>query len=99
MKRERKEVNGILSLGTLLRVSVLSGFCIGVMFGVFSGVVSYLVNGNFLDLVLIVSVAPLVVALLLGLVTLIGHPLYRALGRLRVLGADKFSYEIIADEV
>ena len=55
MQRERKEVRGILSLGTLFRVSAISGFAIGVMFGVFAGVVSYLVNRNFLDLMLIIE--------------------------------------------
>jgi len=93
MRRERKDVRGILSLGTLLRVSAISGFAIGIMFGVFSGVVSYMVNGNFLDLMLIVAVAPFIVAMFLTLVTLMGHPLYGALGRMRLLGLDKISYE------
>lgn len=93
MQRERKEVTGILSLGTLLRVSAISGFAIGVMFGVFAGVVSYLVNGNFLDLMLIVAVAPFIVAVFLTFVTLMGHPLYGALGRMGILGLDKIRFE------
>ena len=93
MQRERKEVKGILSLGTLLRVSAISGFAIGVMFGVFAGVVSYLVNGNLLDLILIVAVAPFIVSVLLTLVTLMGHPLYGALGRMGFVGLDKIRYE------
>ena len=93
MQRERIEIRGILSLGTLLRVSAISGFAIGMMFGVFSGVVSYMVNGNFLDLMLIVAVAPFIVSVALTLVTLMGHPLYGALARMRVLDLDKISYE------
>ena len=93
MQRERNEIRGILSLGTLLRVSAVSGFAIGIMFGVFTGIVSYMVNGNFLDLLLIVAVAPFIVSASLTLVTLMGHPLYGALARMRILGLDKISYE------
>ncbi len=94
MQRERKEVRGILSLGTLLRVSLVSGLAIGVMFGIFAGVVSFMARGSIASLVLIVVIGPPATALLLGLVTLIGHPLYAALNRAGFPGLDKVVYEV-----
>jgi hypothetical protein len=94
MKQEVREVRGILSLGTLLRVSAISGFAIGVMFGVFAGVVSFMARGNIGDLILFVVMAPPVSALFLTLVTLVGHPLYAALTRARMGGLDKIVYEV-----
>lgn len=94
MQRERKQVRGILSLGTLLRVSLVSGLAIGLMFGVFAGVVSAMVRGGVTDLILFVAVGPPATALALMLVTLIGHPLYTALSRLGVPGLDKVVYEV-----
>ena len=94
MKRERKEVRGILSLGTLLRLSAVSGFAIGVMFGVFSGVVNYLLHGGAMDLVLFVVICPPVMAVFLAMVTLIGHPLYVVLSRAKVPGLDRIVYEV-----
>lgn len=93
MQQVRKEVRGILSLGTLLRLSAVSGFAIGLMFGVFSGIVNYLMHGGFVDLILIVVIAPPVISLLLTLVTLIGHPLYVVLGRAEFPGLDKIVYD------
>ena len=81
MKREFREVRGVISLGTLLRVSAISGFAIGIMFGVFAGVVSFMARGNIGDLILYVIITPPVTAILLAFVTLIGHPLYAALTR------------------
>ncbi len=94
MQLVRKEVRGILSLGTLLRLSAVSGFAIGVMFGVFSGLVNYQMHGGLVDLMLIVLIAPPVTALFLTLVTLIGHPLYVVLGRARFPGLDKIAYDV-----
>ncbi|UCD67657.1 MAG: hypothetical protein JSW48_12620 [Betaproteobacteria bacterium] len=96
MKREVREVRGIISLGTLLRVSVISGFAIGVMFGVFAGVVSFMARGNIGDLILYVVITPPVTALVLTFVTLIGHPLYAALTRAKMGGLDKIVYEVSA---
>ena len=93
MKREVMEVRGVISLGTLLRVSAVSGFAIGVMFGVFAGVVSFMARGNIGDLILYVVITPPVTALVLSLVTLIGHPLYAALTRAGMAGLDKIVYE------
>lgn len=93
MKREVRETRGILSLGTLLRVSTISGFAIGVMFGVFAGVVSFMARGNIGDLILYVIMTPPVTAILLAFVTLIGHPLYAVLTRARMAGLDKIVYE------
>ena len=94
MQRERKEVRGILSLGTLLRVSLISGLAIGVMFGIFAGVVSLMARGSIAGLVMSVVVGPPATALLLAMVTLIGHPLYAALNRAGVPGLDKVVYEV-----
>ncbi len=93
MKREVREVRGIISLGTLLRVSAISGFAIGVMFGVFAGVVSFMARANIGDLILFVVITPPVTALFLSFVTLIGHPLYTSLTRARMGGLDKIVYE------
>ena len=93
MKRAVREIRGVLSLGTLLRVSTISGFAIGVMFGVFAGVVSFMARGNIGDLILYVIMTPPVTAILLAFVTLIGHPLYAALTRAGMAGLDKIVYE------
>ena len=93
MKGEVREVRGILSLGTLLRVSTIAGFAIGVMFGVFAGVVSFMARGNIGDLILYVIVTPPVTAIVLAFVTLVGHPLYATLTRARMAGFDKIVYE------
>ena len=37
MKCERKEIRGVLTLGTLLRLSAVTGFVIGLKGGVFYG--------------------------------------------------------------
>jgi hypothetical protein len=94
MQRERKQIRGILSLGTLLRVSLVSGLAMGLMFGVFAGVVSLMGRGSVIDLILFVAIGPPAIAVLLMLVTLIGHPLYAALGRLGIPGLDKLVYEV-----
>jgi len=94
MRRERKQVRGILSLGTLLRVSLVSGLAIGIMFGVFAGVVSFMARGGVMNMVLFVAVGPPATALFLMLVTLVGHPLYAALNRLGIPGLDKVVYEV-----
>ena len=94
MQRERKQVRGILSLGTLLRVSLVSGLAIGLMFGVFAGVVSAMARGSIMNLVLFVAGGPPATALFLMLVTLVGHPLYTALNRLGIPGLDKVVYEV-----
>ena len=93
MQRERTQVRGILSLGTLLRVSLVSGLAIGFMFGIFAGVVSIMARGSVMGMVLIVALGPPATALFLMLVTLIGHPLYAALARLGIRGLDKIAYE------
>ena len=93
VKREVRQVRGIISLGTLLRVSAVSGFAIGVMFGVFAGVVSFMARGNIGDLILFVVVTPPVTAMVVTSVTLIGHPLYAVLTRARMGGLDKIVYE------
>lgn len=93
MKREVREVRGVISLGTLLRVSAISAFAIGIMFGVFAGVVSFMARGNVGDLILFVVITPPVTALFLIFVTLIGHPLYAALTRARMAGLDRIVYE------
>lgn len=94
MQGKRKEIRGSLTLPTLLRVSAVSGFAIGFMLGIFSGIVHFLVNGNFAALLMIFVAAPVGVALLLMLVTLMGHPLYTVLTRMQVLGVDRISVEI-----
>lgn len=93
MQRERKQISGILSLGTLLRVSLVSGMAIGFMFGIFAGVVSVMARGSVMGLVLSVALGPPATALFLMLVTMVGHPLYAALARLGIRGLDKIAYE------
>ncbi|UCH49292.1 MAG: hypothetical protein JSU95_05775 [Betaproteobacteria bacterium] len=83
-------------MGTMLRVSAISGFAIGVMFGVFAGVVSFMARGNIGDLILLVVITPPVTAFFLTFVMLIGHPLYAALTRARMGGLDKIVYEVSA---
>lgn len=94
MQRELRQVRGILSLGTLLRVSLVSGLAIGLMFGIFAGVVSFMARGGVMSLVLFVAVGPPATAIFLMLVTLVGHPLYAALNRLGIPGLDKVVYEV-----
>ncbi|NIO41714.1 MAG: hypothetical protein GTO41_16980 [Burkholderiales bacterium] len=94
MKRERKEVWGVLSLGTLLKVSAVSGLAIGLMCGVFAGVVSFMARGSLFNLLLFVVVTPPVTAVLLVLITIMGHPLYAALSRAGLPGLDKVVYEV-----
>jgi len=94
MQREHKQVTGILSLGTLLRVSLVSGLAIGLMFGVFAGVVNLMARGSFASLILSVLIGPPATAVFLMLVTLVGHPLYAALTRLGIRGLDKIVYEV-----
>ena len=93
MARERTEIRGTLSLGTLVRISLVTGLAIGVMFGVFAGMVSFMASRQFLNLLIFVVVTPPAVALLLTLVTMIGHPLYSALNRAGVRGLDRIVYE------
>jgi len=97
MKRERKEIRGVLTLGTLLRLSAVAGFALGLMGGVFYGVVKYQLEGNFLELILAVSIAPFFNASLLGLVTMIAYPLYAILGRAGIFSVDKIIYEATID--
>lgn len=97
MKGERNQTRGILSLGTLLRVNAVSGFAIGVMFGVFAGVVSFLVHRNALEMGLIVLIGPPMTAFVLSMITLVGHPLYTMLARTRFPGLEKITYEASPD--
>jgi hypothetical protein len=93
MAQERIQIRGNLSLGTLLRVNAVSGFAIGIMFGVFAGVVSFLVHRSVVELGFFVLIVPPATALTLSLITLIGHPLYTMLARSRFPGLDRISYE------
>ena len=97
MKREKKEIRGVLTLGTLLRLSAVAGFVLGLMGGVFYGVVKYQLEGNFVELFLAVAIAPFFNASLVGLITMIAYPLYVVLGRAGILGVDKISYESTID--
>ncbi len=97
MRGERKQTRGILSLGTLLRVNAVSGFAIGVMFGVFAGVVSFLVHRNLVEMGLFVVIVPPVTAFALTMITLIGHPLYTMLARTRFPGLERIAYEASLD--
>lgn len=97
MKGEGNQTRGILSLGTLLRVNAVSGFAIGVMFGVFAGVVSFLVHRNVLEMGLFVLTGPPLTALALSMITLVGHPLYTMLARARFPGLDRITYEASVD--
>ena len=96
MKREVKEVRGVISMGTLLRVSAISGLAIGVIFGVFAGVVSFMARGDIGSLIMFSVVTPPVSAFVLVFVTLIGHPLYAALTRAKMGGLDRIVYEVSA---
>ena len=93
MLRERNQIRATLSLGTLLRVNAVSGFAIGIMFGVFAGVVSFLVHRSLFEMALFILIAPPVTALSLSMITLIGHPMYVMLTRARFPGLDLVSYE------
>jgi len=93
MKRERKELRGVLALGTLLRLSAVAGFALGLIGGVFYGVVKYQLEGNLLELILAVLIAPFFNASLVGLITMIAYPLYVVLGRAAIFGVDRISYE------
>lgn len=97
MRSERREVKGVLSLGTLLRFSVVSGLAIGEMFGVFAGVSYFMAGGGAITLVSLVLLAPPATALLLALVTLIGHPLYVVLVRFGIPGLDRISFEAVKE--
>ncbi|HUU72362.1 MAG TPA: hypothetical protein VMW70_07040 [Burkholderiales bacterium] len=97
MKRERNQIRGILSLGTLLRVNAVSGFAIGIMFGVFAGVVSFLVHRSLVEMGLFMLIAPPVTAISLSMITLVGHPLYTLLARARFPGLDGIFYEASPD--
>jgi len=97
MKRERKEIRGVLTLGTLLRLSAVAGFVIGLMGGVFYGGVRFQLNGNLLELILTVLIAPFFNASLVGLITMIAYPMYVVLGRAGLLGVDKVTYEVTMD--
>ena len=97
MRGERNQARGILSLGTLLRVNAVSGFAIGVMFGVFAGVVSYMVRGNPVELGLVVVIVPPVTAFTLSMITLVGHPLYTLLVRSRFPGLERITFEASPD--
>jgi len=97
MKRERKEIRGVLTLGTLLRLSAVAGFVIGLMGGVFYGGVRFQLNGNLLELILTVVIAPFFNASLVGLITMIAYPMYVVLGRAGLLGVDKVTYEASMD--
>ncbi len=93
MKRERKEIRGVLTLTTLLRLSAVAGFVIGLMGGVFYGVIKFQIEGNLLELLLMVLIAPFFNASLVGLVAMIAYPLYVVLGRAGFFGVDKITYE------
>ena len=97
MKRERKEIRGVLTLGTLLRLSAVAGFVIGLMGGVFYGVVKFQLEGNLLELILTVMIALFFNASLIGLVTMIAYPLYVVLGRAGFFGVDRVTYEVSMD--
>lgn len=97
MKRERKEIRGVLTLGTLLRLSAVAGFAIGMMGGVFYGGVKFQLEGNLLELILTVLIAPFFNASLAGLITMIAYPLYAVLGRAGLFGVDRVAYEVSID--
>jgi len=97
MKGERNQARGILSLGTLLRVNAVSGFAIGLMFGVFAGVVSFLVHRSPVEMGLFVLILPPATAFSLSMITLVGHPLYTMLARTRFPGLERISYEASPD--
>ena len=97
MKRERKEIRGALTLGTLLRLSAVAGFVIGLMGGVFYSVVMFQLEGNLLELILTVMIALFFNASLIGLVTMIAYPLYVVLGRAGFFGVDRVTYEVSMD--
>lgn len=97
MKGERNQARGILSLGTLLRVNAVSGFAIGVMFGVFAGVISFMVHRNLAELGLLVVIVPPLTAVALSMITLVGHPLYTLLTRIRFPGLERITYEASLD--
>ena len=96
MKRERKEIRGVLTLGALLRLSAAAGFVIGLMGGVFYGV-KFQLEGNLLELILTVMIALFFNASLIGLVTMIAYPLYVVLGRAGFFGVDRVTYEVSMD--
>jgi hypothetical protein len=97
MKRERKEIRGVLTLGTLLRLSAVAGFVIGLMGGVFYGGVKFQLDGNLLELFLTVLIAPFFNASLVGLIAMIAYPLYVVLGRAGLFAVDKITYEVPVD--
>ena len=97
MQRKRELVRGVLSLGTLIRISLVSGFAIGLMFGVFAGVVSFMASGSVTNLILLAVLVPPATALVLTMITLIGHPLYAALNRAGFPGLDKIGYDVDRD--
>ena len=97
MQRKRELVRGVLSLGTLIRISLVSGFAIGLMFGVFAGVVSFMASGSVTNLILLAVLVPPATALVLTMITLIGHPLYAALYRAGFPGLDKIGYDVDRD--
>jgi len=67
------------------------------MFGVFAGVVSFLVHRSLVEMGLFMLIAPPVTAISLSMITLIGHPLYAMLARARFPGLDRISYEASPD--
>ncbi|KPK34493.1 MAG: hypothetical protein AMJ66_03620 [Betaproteobacteria bacterium SG8_40] len=81
----------------MLRVNAVSGFAIGVMFGVFAGVVSFLVHRNPVEMGLFVVIAPPATAFLLSMITLVGHPLYALLARTGFSGLGRITYEVPLD--
>ena len=93
MTRKRSEIRGVLTLGTVLRLSGVGGFAIGLVGGVFYGVVKYLLEGNLLELILTIVVAPPFNASLFGLIAMIAYPLYVVLGRAGIVSVDKLEYE------
>ena len=97
MKGEQNQTRGIVSLCTLLRVNAVSGFAIGVMFGVFAGVVSFLVHRSPVGMDLFVVILPPATAFSLSMITLVGHPLYTMLARNRFPGLERITYEASLD--
>jgi hypothetical protein len=93
MKRERKEIRGVLTLGTLLRLSGVAGFALGLMGGVFYGIVKFQLEGNLLEMILAVLIAPIFNAFFVGLITMIAYPLYVVLGRAGFFSVDRLIYE------
>lgn len=92
MYQQPVEVRGTLSLGTVIRLGVVIGLAVGTFAGFIYGFEHYLLRHSIVGFLVIVAVAPLLNALFLAIVSLLGYPMYLILSRKKLLGLDKFSY-------